>query len=74
MRMHHTKEDLFTVVYLRFHHMAQEHCMRSNAWLAASVWLRLAPAATCEQGALRDNGDTLAAAPGLLGHAKVTKQ
>ena len=42
---------------------SQRMCMRSKAWLAASVSLRLAR--------LRS---TLAAAPGLLAHALVTKQ
>jgi hypothetical protein len=49
--------------------------MRSNAWLAASVWLRLArlppPASRVRRSSLRR--DTLAAAPGLLAHPSVTE-
>jgi hypothetical protein len=49
--------------------------MRSKAWLAASVWLRLArlppPASRVRRShRLRDK---LAAAPGLLAHAYVTE-
>jgi hypothetical protein len=44
-------------------------CMRSKAWLAASVWLRLASRARRS----RRLRDTLAAAPGLLAHASVTR-
>ncbi len=50
-------------------------CMRSMAWLAASVWLRLArvppPASRVRRS--RHLRDTLAAAPGLLAHASVTE-
>jgi hypothetical protein len=49
--------------------------MRSKAWLAASVWLRLArllpPASWVRR--LRRLRDTLTAAPGLLAHACVTE-
>ncbi len=50
-------------------------CIRSKAWLAASVWLRLArlppPASRLRRS--RRLRDTLAAAPGLLAHASVTE-
>ncbi len=49
--------------------------MRSKAWLAASVWLRLArlppPASRARRS--RRLSNTLAAAPGLLAHASVTE-
>ncbi len=49
--------------------------MRSKAWLAASMWLRLArlppPASRVRRS--RRLRDTLAAAPGLLAHASVTE-
>jgi hypothetical protein len=55
-------------------HSEKSICMRSKAWLAASVWLRLArlppPASVCLL--LARLCDTLAAAPGLLAHACVT--
>jgi hypothetical protein len=50
-------------------------CMRSKAWLAPSVWLRLArlppPASSMRRS--RRLRDKLAAAPGLLAHAWVTE-
>jgi hypothetical protein len=48
--------------------------MRSKAWLAASVWLRLAhlPSPASRMQRSRHLHDTLAAAPGLLAHACVT--
>jgi hypothetical protein len=49
--------------------------MRSKAWLAASVWLRLArlpPLASKVRRSCRLR-DTLAAAPGLLAHASVAE-
>ncbi len=49
--------------------------MRSKAWLAASVWLRLArlspPASRVKRS--RRLRDTLVAAPGLLAHVSVTE-
>ncbi len=49
--------------------------MRSKAWLAASVWLRLArlPPPANRVWRSRRLRDTLAAAPGLLAHACVTE-
>ncbi len=49
-------------------------CMRSKAWLAASVWLRQArlPPSASRMRRSRRLRDTLAAAPGLLAHASVT--
>jgi hypothetical protein len=49
--------------------------MRSKAWLAASVWLRLArlPPPASRMRRSRRLRDTLAAAPGLLAHACVTE-
>ncbi len=60
---------------LRFFELwRQSVCMRSKAWLAASVWLRLArlPPPASRLRRLRRLRDTLAAAPGLLVHASVT--
>ncbi len=50
-------------------------CMRSKAWLAASVWLRLArlPPPASRVLSSRRLRDTLAAAPGLLTHTCVTE-
>ncbi len=50
-------------------------CMRSKAWLAESVWLRLArlPPPASRMRRSRRLRDTLAAAPGLLAHASVTQ-
>ncbi len=49
--------------------------MRSKAWLASSVWLLLArmPPPASRMRRSRRLRDTLAAAPGLLAHACVTK-
>ena len=49
--------------------------MRSKAWLAASVWLRLArlPPPASRVRCSRRLRDKLAAAPGLLVHASVTE-
>ena len=51
-------------------------CMHSKAWLAASVSLRLARLPRTASSAQRSRRlrSTLAAAPGLLAHALVTKQ
>ncbi len=50
-------------------------CMRSKAWPAPSVWLRLArlppPASRVRRS--RRLRDTLAAAPGLVAHTLVTR-
>jgi hypothetical protein len=53
----------------------QRMCMRSKAWLAASVSLRLAclPAPASWVWRSRRLRSTRAAAPGLLAHALVTK-
>ncbi len=69
-------KSLSTVMYLSFHHTVKKSmCMRSKAWLAASVWLRRArmppPASRVRRS--RRLRDTLAAAPTLLTHASVTE-
>jgi hypothetical protein len=50
-------------------------CIRSKAWLAASVWLRLArlPPHASRVRRSRHLRDTPAAAPGLFAHASVTE-
>jgi hypothetical protein len=56
--------------------MAKSVRMRSKAWLAASVWLRLVrllPPAS-RMRCSRRLRETLAAAPGLLTHALVTEE
>ncbi len=54
----------------------QRMCMRSKAWLAARVSLQLARLSRTASSAQRSRRlcSTLAAAPGLLAHALVTKQ
>jgi hypothetical protein len=62
-------------VCLSFGPIGESVCMRSKAWLAARVWLRLArlppPASRVRRS--RRLRDTLAAASGLLAHASVTE-
>ncbi len=63
------------VLHLRFHPIAKRVCMRSKAWVAASVWLRRArlPPPASRVWRSRRQRDTLAAAPGLLAHAWITE-
>ncbi len=78
------KQYCRTVAYLSFHPMVKRICLRSKAWLAASVRLRLTrlpPTTNCQQARLPASRvrrscrlrDTLAAAPGLLARASVTE-
>ncbi len=62
-------------VYLSASPYGKSVCMRSKAWLAASMWLwlaRLPPPASRARRSRRLR-DTLAAVPGLLAHACLTK-
>ncbi len=87
VRMYHQYHMFSPYAHVRMHALnrvrhsvaiydQQKMCMRSKAWLAASVSLRLARLPRTASSAQRSRRlrSTLAAAPGLRAHALVTKQ